>query len=128
MIRQVRWAGIVYAFVLFIAVFVYQKVVLTTAAGSHAEPEPGLLLFLLPGFVAGCTSLRGDLIRPLIGTMLALPVCFLMMHLWLTPQRSSVQELAWLFSGAFWSAIGVLCALCVRSLRHRQRRCRRWRH
>ncbi len=125
--RQDRWAGMVCAFVLFIAVFVYQKIGLAAATCVRDEPEPGLLLFILPGFIAGFISLRGDLIRPLAGVVMALPFCFLIMHLWLIPQRSPVQEAAWLFSGAFWCAIGVLSALCVRSLRHRQRRDRRWR-
>lgn len=120
--RQERWAGVICAFVLFIVVFVYQKAGLPAATCARAEPEPELLLFMLPGFIAGFLSLRGDLIRPLIGIALALPFCFLIMHLWLTPQRPPVQEVAWLFSGAFWCAIGVLCALCVRSLRYRQRR------
>ncbi len=61
------------------------------------------------------------MIKPLLGAMLATPLCLLMMRLMYVPTRSLWQELAWLLSGVFWCALGALCYLFVRSLLHRRK-------
>ena len=61
--------------------------------------------------------------KPLLGAMLAAPLCLLMMRLMYISTRSFWQELAWLLSGVFWCALGALCYLFVRSLvQHRRHR------
>jgi hypothetical protein len=77
------------------------------------NPELGLLFFLLPGAVASCLSPGRRVVRPLIGAMLATPVCLLVMRMFFVSQRSFWQELAWLFSAVFWCALGALCFLFI---------------
>ncbi|MDH6633317.1 UNVERIFIED_ORG: hypothetical protein M2355_002608 [Lelliottia amnigena] len=82
----------------------------------------GLLFFILPGVVASFLSRGGEVVKPLIGAMLAAPLCLVVMRLVFVSPRSLWQELAWLLSGIFWCALGALCFMFVRSLVYR------WRH
>lgn len=71
-------------------------------------------------YVAWCggqfCSHRREVIRPLIGAMLAAPFCLVLMRVVFMPTRSFWQELAWLFSAVFWCALGALCYLFISSL------------
>jgi hypothetical protein len=80
---------------------------------ATGHPELGLLFFLLPGAAASCLSPGQRVLRPLIGAMLAAPVCLVVMRLFFVTQRSFWQELAWLFSAVFWCALGALCFLFI---------------
>ncbi|BDH46544.1 inner membrane protein YbjM [Salmonella enterica subsp. enterica serovar Choleraesuis] len=118
MYRQ-RWLGIFCCFILFVLIFISQKLHIQR---GHIESEPstelGLLLFLVPGIVSTLFS-RYCLIRPLIGALLAIPVCLLAVKLDATPVRPFWQELAWIFSAMFWCGIGSLSCMFVRSMLQR---------
>jgi len=88
---------------------------------ASGHPELGLLFFIFPGAVASFLSHKGEVVKPLLGAMLAAPLCLLLMRLMYVPSRSLWQELAWLLSGVFWCALGALCFLFVRSLLYRRR-------
>jgi hypothetical protein len=116
-----NWAGVISCFLLFTVVCLSLAFNVKGAFRASGHPELGLLFFTLPGAVASFLSRRGEVVRPLLGAMLAAPLCLLLMRLLFVTSRSFWQELAWLLSGVFWCALGALCFLFVRSLM-RQRR------
>ena len=107
------WAGIICGFFLFIVVCLSLLLHMKGAFRATGNPELGLLFFLLPGAAASCLSPGQRVIRPLIGAMLAAPICLVVMRLFFVTQRSFWQELAWLFSAVFWCALGALCFLFI---------------
>lgn len=106
------WAGIICGFFLFIVVCLSLLLHMKGAFRATGNPELGLLFFLLPGAAASCLSPGQRVIRPLIGAMLAAPVCLVVMRLFFVTQRSFWQELAWLFSAVF-CARWARCAFCL---------------
>ncbi|KLE85254.1 inner membrane protein YbjM [Klebsiella aerogenes] len=107
------WAGIICGFFLFIVVCLSLLLHMKGAFRQTGNPELGLLFFVLPGAVASCLSPGRRVIRPLIGAMLAAPVCLVVMRMLFITHRSFWQELAWLFSAVFWCALGALCFLFI---------------
>lgn len=107
------WAGIICGFFLFIVVCLSLLLHMEGAFRATGHPELGLLFFLLPGAAASCLSPGQRVLRPLIGAMLAAPVCLVVMRLFFVTERSFWQELAWLFSAVFWCALGALCFLFI---------------
>jgi hypothetical protein len=77
--------------------------------------------FYLAGGGGQLFSRGGEVVKPLLGAMLAAPLCLLLLRLVFVTSRSFWQELAWLLSGVFWCALGALCFLFVRSMLHRRR-------
>ncbi|VEB61749.1 membrane protein [Salmonella enterica subsp. enterica] len=67
------WASVVCCFVLFIVVCLSLTMHVQGAFRAAGHPEIGLLFFTLPGAVASFCSHRREVIRPLIGAMLAAP-------------------------------------------------------
>ncbi|POT57986.1 hypothetical protein C3432_08660 [Citrobacter amalonaticus] len=117
------WAGTVCCFVLFIVVCLFLAMNMTGAFRASGHPEMGLLFFTLPGAIASFFSHRREVIKPLLGAMLAAPCCMLLMRFFFTPISSLWQELAWLFSAVFWCALGALFYLFISSLFiHRRRK------
>lgn len=117
------WVGAVCCFVLFVVVCLFLTMNMKGAFRAAGHPEIGLLFFTLPGAVASFCSHRREVIKPLLGAMLATPCCLLLTRLFFTPTRSLWQEMAWLFSAVFWCALGALCFLFISSLfRPRQRK------
>ncbi|MGF3808832.1 inner membrane protein YbjM [Enterobacter mori] len=116
-----NWAGVVSCFLLFTVVCMSLAFNVKGAFRASGHPELGLLFFILPGAAASFLSRKGEVIKPLLGAMLAAPLCLLMMRLMYVPTRSLWQELAWLLSGVFWCALGALCYLFVRILLHRRK-------
>lgn len=119
------WASVVCCFVLFIVVCLSLTMHVQGAFRAAGHPEIGLLFFTLPGAVASFCSHRREVIRPLIGAMLAAPFCLVLMRVVFMPTRSFWQELAWLFSAVFWCALGALCYLFISSLFSHRRKKRR---
>lgn len=117
-----NWAGVICCFFLFTVVCLSLTFHVKGAFRTSGHPELGLLFFILPGVVASFVSRGGEVLKPLIGAMLAAPLCLLVMRLLFVTSRTFWQELAWLLSGVFWCALGALCFLFVRSLiQHRKR-------
>ena len=118
-----KWAGAISCFLLFTVVCMSLAFNVKGAFRASGHPELGLLFFILPGVAASFLSREGEVVKPLLGAMLAAPLCLLLMRLVLTSSRTIWQELAWLLSGVFWCALGALCYLFVRSLvQHRRHR------
>lgn len=74
------WASVVCCFVLFIVVCLSLTMHVQGAFRAAGHPEIGLLFFTLPGAVASFCSHRREVIRPLIGAMLAAPFCLVLMR------------------------------------------------
>lgn len=83
---------------------------------AHSHPQFGLLLFVLPGVISSLLLQQRQVVLSLAGAVLALPFCYLLIHLCITPLRPFWQEVAWLFSAVFWCGIGALACLFVRNL------------
>ncbi|MEC5318562.1 inner membrane protein YbjM [Brenneria populi subsp. brevivirga] len=107
------WMGAACCFLLFTVVFLSQKMnVPDVVTDDGLRGDPGMLLFLLPGVAASCLSARGRLLYPLIGALIAMPVCLLILHFGRAPNHSFWQELAYISSAVFWSVLGALGMLC----------------
>ncbi|MGU9865973.1 inner membrane protein YbjM [Kluyvera ascorbata] len=116
------WAGVICCFLLFIVVFFSLILNVKGAFRASGSPELGLLFFIIPGVVSSFISSRRRVLRPLVGAILAAPLCLVLMRLFFSSDRSFWQELAWLFSAVFWCALGALCYLFISSLLHDKRR------
>ncbi|MFH7826837.1 inner membrane protein YbjM [Kluyvera chengduensis] len=116
------WAGVICCFLLFIVVFFSLILNVKGAFRANGSPELGLLFFIIPGVVSSFLSSRRRVLRPLVGAILAAPLCLVLMRLFFSSDRSFWQELAWLFSAVFWCALGALCYLFISSLLHDKRR------
>ena len=111
-----NWAGVISCFLLFTVVCMSLAFNVKGAFRAAGHPELGLLFFTLPGAAASFLSRKGEVVKPLIGAMLAAPCSMLIMRLLFSPTRSFWQELAWLLSAVFWCALGALCFLFISSL------------
>lgn len=109
-----NWPGVVCCFLLFTTVCLCLAFSVNGGLIATRHPELGLLLFILPGAVASSLSRGGEVVRPLLGAILAAPFCLLIMRLFIVTSRTFLQELAWLLSGIFWCALGALVFLFVR--------------
>lgn len=107
------WAGIICGFVLFIVVCLSLLLHMKGAFRASGNPELGLLFFLLPGAAASCLSPGRRVLRPLLGAILAAPVCMVTMRLFFVTHRTFSQEMAWVLSAVFWCALGALCFLFI---------------
>ncbi|WP_409308962.1 inner membrane protein YbjM [Pectobacterium sp. B1J-3] len=103
------WGSVACCFLLFIVVFLSQKMdVSDVATGESLQGGPSMLLFLLPGVIASCLSARGRLLYPLLGALMAMPLCLIILHLWRAPLGAFWQEIAYVLSAVFWSVLGAL--------------------
>ena len=116
------WAGVICCFLLFIVVFFSLVLNVKGAFRANGSPELGLLFFIIPGVVSSFLSSRRRVLRPLVGAILAAPLCLVLTRLFFSSDRSFWQELAWLFRAVFWCALGALCYLFISSLLHDKRR------
>ncbi|WLI78491.1 inner membrane protein YbjM [Kosakonia sp. H02] len=110
------WVGVICCSLLFIAVCLSLVINMKGVLPAPGDPAVGLLFFMVPGIVAGLVARRRRAIVPLVGAVLAAPVCYLLIHLLLTPVRSFWQEVAWLFSAVFWCGMGGLGCYFVHKL------------
>lgn len=114
------WGGAACCFLLFTVIFLSQKMsALDVINEDKLSGDPGMLLFLLPGLAASCLSARGRLIYPLIGALVAMPVCLLISYFGRALNHSFWQELAYVLSAVFWSVLGALIFLCIHAIYRR---------
>lgn len=107
------WIGITCGFFLFIVVCLFLLPHMNGVFRAAGNSEVGLLFFLLPGAAASSLSPGRRVILPVVGAILAAPVCLLAMRLFFVAQRTFWQQLAWLFSAVFWCALGALCFMFI---------------
>jgi Putative inner membrane protein of Enterobacteriaceae. len=117
-----NWAGVISCFLLFIVVCLVLAFNVKGAFRAEGHAELGLLFFIFPGAAASFLSRGDEVVKPLIGAMLAAPLCLLLLRLLFVTSRSFWQEMAWLLSAVFWCALGALCFLFIRALIERVRR------
>ncbi|MCT4710899.1 inner membrane protein YbjM [Enterobacteriaceae bacterium H11S18] len=118
--RGQRGLGVICCFLLFILVFLSLHLNVAERMLTSGHLQLGLLLFILPGAFASFISRRARVFGPLLGAMLALPLCLVIVHTLITPTRSFWQEIAWLCGAVFWTSLGSLCFLTVKILRKRR--------
>ncbi len=88
------WVGVICCFILFIVVFCSLVLHMKGAFRSSGTPELGLLFFLIPGVVSSFISSRRRVLRPLLGAILAAPLCLMLTRIFFVSDRSMWQELA----------------------------------
>ncbi|TNL09951.1 hypothetical protein CYD30_11875 [Kosakonia cowanii] len=116
------WFGVICCGLLFIAICLSLVMNMQGKLPAPGDPATGLLLFTLPGILGGLVSRRRRAIVPLVGALLAAPLCYILIHILFTPVRTFWQEVAWLFSAMFWCALGGLgCDFVYRISRARRR-------
>lgn len=106
------WVGITCGFFLFIVVCLLLLLHMKGVFRATGNPEVGLLYFLLPGAAASCLSPGRRVIQPLVGAILATPVCLLIMRIFLrlsVPSGNSWRGCLARCSGARWAR----CAFCL---------------
>lgn len=114
--RPQFWPGTVCCFILFLVVFILHKLSVTGYHPVQQHLDLGMLCFILPGMIASFFS-RGDrLFKPLLGAILAAPICLILVFVTAIPERSLIQEVAWLFGAVFWCGLGALCHMFARRL------------
>ncbi|AHG21909.1 membrane protein [Chania multitudinisentens RB-25] len=119
MARYRCWMGIFSCFLLFNLVFLGQKSEFFGGSGGEHHGEIGLLLFIIPGFIASALSSKKRILYPLLGALYAVPFCLFIHHfLWLMPGDSFWQELAYVISAVFWCALGAMLCLFIRVVMH----------
>ncbi len=106
------WVGITCGFFLFIVVCLLLLLHMKGVFRATGNPEVGLLYFCCPVRPPAASPGR-RVIQPLVGAILATPVCLLIMRIFFAAQRTFWQQLAWLFSAVFWCALGALCFLFI---------------
>ena len=85
------WAGVICCFLLFIVVFFSLILNVKGAFRASGSPELGLLFFIVPGIVSSFISSRRRVLRPLVGAILAAPLCLVLMRLFFSSDRSFWQ-------------------------------------
>ncbi|WP_455427547.1 inner membrane protein YbjM [Dryocola sp. LX212] len=118
--RGQRGLGVICCFLLFILVFLSLHLQVAEGMMTSGHLQLGLLLFILPGAIASFISKQDQVIGPLLGAMLALPLCLVILHTLFTPTRSFWQEVAWLCGAVFWTSLGSLCFLMINMVRRRR--------
>lgn len=112
------WAGMLSGFFLFILVFIHQKMGTITVAEPEFPGKIGLLLFVIPGFIASNVSRGKCILCALLGALYALPISLMILHFWLAEDYSFWQELAYAVSAAFWCVFGALLFLFIQTVLH----------
>lgn len=83
-----KWAGAISCFLLFTVVCMSLAFNVKGAFRASGHPELGLLFFILPGVAASFLSREGEVVKPLLGAMLAAPLCLVLMRLLFVSTRS----------------------------------------
>ncbi len=122
MIGRNRGVGVICCCVLFLAVFVGLRWYLRRTLDNTSHPEIGMLIFIVPGAIASYVSRWQRIFEPLVGAIIAIPLCAIAQHVWIEPERPFLQEMAWLFSAVFWTSLGSLGYLLWYSLRHHSKK------
>lgn len=110
------WEGGLFCFILFILAFVIHNLFLTDSAPASGKMDPGMLCFIIPGVLGSLCSRRARFLAPVVGALVAVPVCLLLINFWEQDDAGLVQELAWLSGAVFWNALGALSVLFTISL------------
>lgn len=110
------WLGGVSSFLLFSLVFLSQKSVTANHSAIEHQSEIGLLLFVIPGLIASYLSIKKHILCPLLGALIALPLCLIIRYVGLLPGYSLWQELAYAVSAVFWCVLGAMLYLFIRMI------------
>ncbi|WP_226569427.1 inner membrane protein YbjM [Mangrovibacter yixingensis] len=114
------WGGGLCCFILFILAFVIHNLFLTDSAPASGKMDPGMLFFIVPGVLGSFCARRARFLAPMVGALVAVPVCLLLINLLEKDDAGLFQELAWLLGAVFWNALGALSVLFTITLVWRQ--------
>lgn len=109
-------AGPVICCVLFTLIFVLLKTEVVVVRNIAPGPEYGLLLFAIPGMVTAHVIRRSQLFYAFIGSLFAIPLCYMLRMMYFVRVRSLIQEMAYAGSAIFWCVMGALIYLLVRAI------------
>lgn len=107
-----RRAGSISSAVLFTVIFASQESEFVVNAPSHGA-SLGLLLFLLPGVVGSVLSHANKIIMPVLGALLASPLCLALFYIGRSVPITFWYQLTYLLSAIFWCACGALACCFI---------------
>jgi hypothetical protein len=116
LLYSVRWPGVVICMTLYCATFFLARHGGAEDAPGHSSEQTELLLFMLPGLVAGFINRHTPLALALLAAIAATPCCLLIGISESFISTSLLQELAWLTSAIFWCGFGALLVMLWRAL------------
>ncbi len=103
-----RGAGIISSAVLFAVVFASQESGFAVMNAQNHGASLGLLLFLVPGVVGGLLSQANKIVFPVLGALLASPLCLVLFSVARSEPASVWYQMTYLLSAVFWCACGAL--------------------
>ncbi|MBP2170566.1 hypothetical protein J2125_003758 [Erwinia toletana] len=116
LLQGVRLSGVLTCVMLFCAVFIIVRFGMAVDSPGEIRVQPGMLLFILPGVLAGVTAREAPLSVALGGALLSIPLCLLLSHTRFIVAASFWQELAWYASALFWCGSGALVVMLWRAM------------
>ncbi|AIJ06716.1 MULTISPECIES: inner membrane protein YbjM [Edwardsiella] len=105
-----RWFTLILCFLMVTALFLLSHSY-TQANGGIAEPpgvRPGLLLYMLPGFILCPLARRQRVLTVFCGALASATFCQLLHMLWLADDETPLQLLPYTASMVFWCVFGAL--------------------
>lgn len=112
----VRWPGVLMCMSLYCATFFLTRYGVAEDAPGQTSEQTGLLLFMLPGLIAGLINRNTPLSLALLAALAATPCCLLLGFSSAVMRFSPLQELAWMTSAIFWCGFGALLVMLWRTL------------
>ncbi|KOC92802.1 inner membrane protein YbjM [Winslowiella iniecta] len=116
LLQGVRLPGVMTCIMLYCAVFIIARFGMVIESSGETQVQPGLLLFIFPGVLAGLTSREAPLGVALCGAVVATPLCLLLLHTHFILQSGFWQEFAWHASALFWCGSGALVVMLWRAM------------
>jgi len=122
LLQGVRLSGVMMCIMLYCAVFIIARYSMAIESPGETHVQPGLLLFIFPGVLAGLYSKEAPLSVALCGAILATPICLLLLHSRFVVHAGFWQEFAWYASALFWCGSGTLVVMLCRAIGGSRRR------
>lgn len=116
LLQGVRFSGVLTCMLLYCAVFIIVRYGIAINNPAETQIQPGLLLFIVPGVLAGVASREAPLSVAMLGALLATPVCLLLLQLRFATSSGFWQEFAWYASALFWCGSGALAVMLWRAI------------
>lgn len=113
-VKAFSWSGIIACSSLYGMLFLVIRYLMAIGGINHVQFS--LLLFLIPGVLAGLMSKEAPLTVLLLAILLASPPCLALMQLSTFHSIGLGQEIAIITSAVFWCASGTVAVMLARTL------------
>ncbi|WP_143354768.1 MULTISPECIES: inner membrane protein YbjM [unclassified Erwinia] len=122
MFKSLSWSGVGICTVCYGVIFFVVRYHILRAYLPVHQGQLAMLLFLLPGAVAGLLSKKVPLMMAVVAGVLATPFCLLLVEKGSMPFHSFWQECAFVLSAIYWCGLGALAVMLCRMFGQLRRR------